>query len=674
MGASSMVNGRDGPTGAPSGGSVVRIRGLCKAYGSLRGFHGVDLEIRAGDIFGLIGPDGAGKSSLMKAMAGILTFDLGSLEVFGIRIDSERTAERIKDRIGFMPQGLGQNLYPELSVEESIDFFAQSRLVPRPALLERKDMLLQTTRLTPFRKRPVKHLSGGMKQKLGLICSLVHAPSLVILDEPTTGVDPLSRRDFWTILSQLRRRAVMTVVVSTTYLDEASRFHRLALFFDGRVVADGTPEEVLASVPGTVISLTTRYPAETTAALASRTMDAEVRGSRLRVFVRGAGREEAERLVAQSLDSVGVTATALHAEPPELEDVFIALLRDRKLLADEQRSAAFPPLESEPIGGLAGPGGGAPAIESLNLTRNFDGFRAVDGVSFTVARGEIFGLLGANGAGKTTVIKMLVGLLRPTAGSGRVAGCSMFKASREIRERIGYMSQVFSLYGDLTVIENIRLYAGIYGLDRRETRKRTEWIVEMAGLSGYEPQRARGLPVGVRQRLALGCALVHRPQILFLDEPTSGVDPVGRRRFWDILFTLSRHEGVSILITTHAMSEAEHCDRLALMHAGRVVAEGSPGEMKRQLEAEVGRILEVRTDRPLEVLDLLRQGGLEAATLHGRCIHIPASDRRALEDRVGELLAGSGIELHSLAERPLTMEDVFVYRVSALVKQGETPA
>jgi ABC-2 type transport system ATP-binding protein len=289
-----------------------------------------------------------------------------------------------------------------------------------------------------------------------------------------------------------------------------------------------------------------------------------------------------------------------------------------------------------------------------------------------VAGGEIFGLLGANGAGKTTVIKMLVGLLQPTQGSGTVAGHGMLHASREIRERIGYMSQVFSLYGDLTVVENIRLYAGIYGLDRQETRRRTEWIVEMAGLSGHEDHQTGGLPVGVRQRLALGCALVHRPRILFLDEPTSGVDPAGRRRFWEILFRLARHEGVALLITTHTMSEAEHCDRLALMYAGKIVADASPGEMKRQLAMEVGAILEVSTDSPVDALELLQRAGLQGVSLHGRQIHLPARDRRAMESRVRDILEPTGVRLLSMAEQPLTMEDVFVYRVSALEKGGRT--
>jgi ABC-2 type transport system ATP-binding protein len=504
-----------------------------------------------------------------------------------------------------------------------------------------------------------------MKQKLGLICTLIHDPRLVILDEPTTGVDPVSRRDFWAILARLLHATDITAVVSTAYMDEASRFHRLSLFFDGRVVAQGVPEAISASVPGTVVSLTTQRQAETLAALRARSLDVEVRGSQLRVFVTNAAAEEAAGLVGEALESIGAPSAALRSGRPELEDVFITLLRAKKLLTEEPAPARLPPHGAPPPHGK-GPREGAAAIEAKELVRDFGRFRAVDGVSFRVVSGEIFGLLGANGAGKTTVIKMLVGLLQPTGGTGYVAGHGMLQASREIKARVGYMSQIFSLYGDLTVVENIRLYAGIYGLSRQETRRRTGWIMDMAGLSGREDDLAAGLPVGVRQRLALGCALVHRPQILFLDEPTSGVDPVGRRRFWDILFRLSRHEGVAVLITTHHMSEAEHCDHLALMYAGKIVADASPQDMKRQLEAEMGGILEVNTDRPVEALDLLQRAGLDGVTLHGRHIHVPAADSRAMGSRVRQLLDGSGVRLLGMATQPLTMEDVFVYRVAAL--------
>ncbi|MCU0588513.1 MAG: ATP-binding cassette domain-containing protein [Syntrophobacteraceae bacterium] len=648
---------------------VARIRGLLKGYGGQQAVRGVDLEIAPEEIHGLIGPDGAGKTSLLKAMAGVLTFDAGSLQVFGIEIDSDRAAERIKDRIGFMPQGLGQNLYPELSIEENIDFFAQSRLVPRSIAAERREKLLGMTRLDRFRDRPMKNLSGGMKQKLGLICTLIHDPRLVILDEPTTGVDPISRRDFWAILSQLLGEGGTTAVVSTAYMDEASRFHSLSLLFDGKIVAQGTPDEISALAPGTVVSFEARRQAEAMESLRKLSPEVSVRGSRLRVFVGRAGEEESAQWVREALGPLEETA-ALRTARPELEDVFIALLREKRLLGEAPSPLVAMPAPDPGPREKGEPRTGRAAIEARSLVRDFGTFRAVDGVSFQVAGGEIFGLLGANGAGKTTVIKMLVGLVKPSAGSGHVAGQEMLHASREIRCRIGYMSQVFSLYGDLTVAENIGLYAGIYGLDRSKARGRAGWILEMAGLTGLEDHRTSALPVGLRQRLALGCALVHRPRILFLDEPTSGVDPVGRRRFWDILFHLSRHEGVAILITTHAMSEAEHCDRLALMHAGKLVADASPGVLKRQLESEMGRILEVTTDRPIEALDLLRAAGFEEAALHGRGIHLPALDLRAAEVRVRKALDGSGVSVLGMGEQPVTMEDVFVYRVSALERAG----
>ncbi len=691
MGDAAMVGETSSPPGRGAETPVVRIRGFSKAYGRTRAVRGVDLEVRPGEIYGLIGPDGAGKSSIMKAVAGVTTYDAGAVEVFGSLVDSEKSAERIKDRLGFMPQGLGQNLYPELSVEENIDFFAHSRLVEPKAIGERKERLLEMTRLASFRDRPMKNLSGGMKQKLGLICTLIHEPRLVILDEPTTGVDPVSRRDFWAILSLLLRERSITALVSTAYMDEASRFHRLSLFFDGRIVAQGAPEEVVASVPGALISL--RVPistngseasngpvspkapnqAEVLAGLRERFPEVEARGSRLRVFVKGAGEEEAASRVREALDAIGAGAVELRSSPPELEDVFIALLREKKIFKDEPFPAFLSPESAAAPSGFV-PKEGAAAIEAENLVRDFGGFRAVDAVSFRVAPGEIFGLLGANGAGKTTVIKMLVGLLPPTGGTGYIAGHGMLHASRAIKERIGYMSQVFSLYGDLTVVENIRLYAGIYGLDRGETRTRTEWIVEMAELSGHENHQTGGLPVGVRQRLALGCALVHRPPILFLDEPTSGVDPVGRRRFWDILFRLSRHEGVAILLTTHYMNEAEHCDHLALMYAGKIVADASPGEMKRQLEAEAGRILEVSADRPLDALDILEKAGFEGVALHGRQLHLATRDCRAAERLVLEALSEKGVRLLGVAEQPFSMEDVFVYRVLALEKSRRRAA
>ncbi len=642
--------------------TIVTVSGFVKRYKKHLAVDGVDLTVHKGEIYGLIGPDGSGKSSLMKAIAGVLTYDKGSVEVFGTLVDSERAAERVKQRIGFLPQGLGLNLYPDLSVEENIDFFARLRLVPERDLRERKTRLLAMTHLDKFRERAMKKLSGGMKQKLGLICTLIHEPELAILDEPTTGVDPVSRRDFWSILAALIQEKGMTALVSTAYMDEAERFHRLSFLSGGKVLASGTPTEVQALAPGSMVTVEATPQVEVIARLKKSFRQVESLGPLVHVFTDRVDQAAAKLEIETAL--AGLTPSAVRADKPELEDVFVALLL---------RSAE----RKESPGGLptstAAHGHDGLAIEAQGLIRDFGSFRAVDRVSFRVKQGEIFGLLGANGAGKTTVIKMLNGILSPTEGAGLVAGADMKTAGGTIKQRIGYMSQAFSLYMDLTVEENIRLFAGIYGLDTGAMNKRFQWIVGMAGLSGYESSLTSRLPMGVRQRLALGCALVHSPRVLFLDEPTSGVDPIGRRRFWEILSKLAREDGVAILITTHYMREAEHCDHLALMYAGRIVAEGAPADMKRHVEQEAGRLFEVVVDQPGLALAHVQQAGFRGAALFGTKLHVfcrdPVRDKacacRALEE--------SGVRVMSVNERSLSLEDVFVYHAMAL-EQAEQAA
>ncbi|MBI2748779.1 MAG: ABC transporter ATP-binding protein [Burkholderiales bacterium] len=569
MGQAAMV-GTDAP--------VVRVQDFVKRYRKQTAVDGASLSIERGEIYGLIGPDGAGKSSLMKAIAGVLSFEGGTLQVFGEKIDSEIAAERVKGRLGFMPQGLGLNLYPELSIEENIDFFAELRDVPPAELARRKHKLLAMTRLDNFRDRPMKQLSGGMKQKLGLVCTLIHEPELIILDEPTTGVDPVSRRDFWMILTQLLRERGVTALVSTAYMDEAARFHRLSLMFDGRVLIEGAPDAILREVPGALVELVAEPQVEALLRLKTRFAQAEAVGPKLRVFVPGATPQAARAQVEAQLE--GLMVSEIQVAAPKLEDAFIALLQQRQLAGPDDARQTQVWLDGEP------PKGDGIAIAARELSRDFDHFRAVDRVSFEVRQGEIFGLLGANGAGKTTVIKMLTSILPPTGGAGTVAGSDMRHASQAIKERIGYVSQAFSLYQDMTVQENLRLFARIYGVPGSRLAERMARVVALAGLSDVTAQLVSKLPMGIRQRLALACALVHGPRVLFLDEPTSGVDPIGRRRFWEILVHLARVEQVAILITTHYMSEAEHCDHLVLMHAGRVIADDSPAALKAALQKE----------------------------------------------------------------------------------------
>ena len=644
---------------------LVRVDGYAKRYGRRSAVAGVGLSIGRGEIYGLIGPDGAGKSSLMKSIAGVLAFDAGTVEVLGVCLDSEAAAEGVKDRLGFMPQGLGLNLYPELSVEENVDFFARLRLVPADALAQRKERLLAITRLARFRARAMKHLSGGMKQKLALVCTLIHEPELIILDEPTTGVDPVSRRDFWLILSEILHERGATALVSTAYMDEASRFHRLALMFDGRILAEGRPQDLRRRVPGVALQLRTEHQATALARLRAAFPQVQARGAWIHVFAQDRSATAAASEIRAVLDDIPVQE--LFDAEPELEDVVIASLRREKPAQPTAQAPHPPPApvrRPEPDGA---------AIAARELTRDFGDFRAVDRVSFSVRPGEIFGLLGANGAGKTTCIKMLTGILPPSGGEGTVGGMDMRRAGRAIKQRIGYVSQAFSLYTDLTTVENVRLFAGIYGLGRSETEERLAWTIASGGLAGYEHDTAGSLPMGLRQRLALGCALVHRPQVLFLDEPTSGVDPAGRRQFWEILFQLSRVQGVAILITTHYMSEAEHCDRLALMYAGAIVADAAPAELKRGVEEEAGSLLEIGASPVLPALGLLRDAGYADAALFGENIHLLARDPERAAPRLRETLAGAGIAVAHIRRRPLSMEDVFVHHVTRLEGGGARP-
>ena len=650
MGTTALVNdGRSTPT--------VRVQGFGKRYRNQVAVRSADLRIESGEFYGLIGPDGSGKSSLMKAVAGVLAFETGTVEVFGLPVDSETAAEKIKGHIGFMPQGLGLNLYPELSVEENIDFFASLREVTAEELTLRK--LLGMTRLEEFRQRPMKHLSGGMKQKLGLICTLIHAPELLILDEPTTGVDPVSRRDFWAILAELLRVQGITVLASTAYLDEASRFHRLSLMYEGEVIAEGAPEDICQIVPGSLVEVETASQIGAVARLRATFQQVESVGPLLRIFVPSGPPETARSQVAAALGSLPVTA--LRTAQPELEDAFVALLRQRQTnwLREHVATAGTERPSDRQFQNRV-------AIEACRLTRDFDSFRAADQVNFRVMQGEIFGLLGANGAGKTTVIKMLTGILPPSSGEGEVAGVDIRRTSRELKERIGYMSQAFSLYQDLTVLENLLLYARIYAITRAARGPRIDWILEMVELRGIEKRLAGKLPIGIRQRLALGCALLHRPRVLFLDEPTSGVDPIGRRRFWEILVQMARAECVAVLVTTHYMNEAEHCDHLALMHSGRIIADASPAALKLDLLREAGQLLEIAVDRPLAALEPLRAAGFEDVALFGRHIHLLARNPTQASSSIASVLERQGLTLYGISQREPSLENVFVYRILAL--------
>jgi ribosome-dependent ATPase len=485
---------------------VARLEHVTHRYGKTIALNDLTLDIPAQCMTGLIGPDGVGKSTLLALVSGVRKIQTGNVTVLDGNMADGAHRRASYGRIAYMPQGLGRNLYPTLSVSDNIDFFG--RLFGQGAAERRArifDELLPATGLDPFASRPCGKLSGGMKQKVSLCCSLMHDPDLLVLDEPTTGVDPLSRRQFWELIDSIRvRRPRMSVMVATAYMDEASRFDWLAAMDDGKVIARGAPKDILAQ-----------------------------------------------------------------AKKTTLDDAFIALLPPEKR-AQHQEVIVRPRTASDDK---------TPAIEAVGLTRRFGDFVAVDHVSFSIGRGEIFGFLGSNGCGKTTTMKMMTGLLPITEGSAKLFGKPMGADDMEARRNVGYMSQAFSLYSELTVRQNLDLHARLYHLPANEIQGRIKELLERYDLKDVADAKPESLPLGVKQRLQLAVAVLHRPRILILDEPTSGVDPIARDAFWRTLIDLSRNDGVTIFLSTHFMNEAERCDRISLMHRGRVLAVDTPKEL-----------------------------------------------------------------------------------------------
>ncbi len=475
-------------------------------------------------------------------------------------------------RIGYMPQRFG--LYEDLSVRQNLDLYADLQGVPARDRPARYAELMRMTALGPFTERRAGRLSGGMKQKLGLACTLVHPPDLLLLDEPTVGVDPVSRRELWQIIDHLTRAANVTVLFSTAYLDEAERCDAVLLIHEGRLLGSGPPGAFTAQLAGRSFFASAdvgRRRLQERLARAPGVIDAVIQGSRVRVVTALPAPPDAAGLAAD-LPGLAFAPTA-----PRFEDSFVAQLR--------ALGAGAPPPAPPPAPAAVAASPADDVIAVQRLTRRFGGFVAVNDVSFRVARGEIFGLLGANGAGKSTTFRMLCGLLPPSEGTLRVAGFDLRKAAAPARGRIGYMAQRFSLYGDLTVERNLRFFSSAYRLSGARQRQRIDWAVSEFDLASQLSAAARDLPLGFKQRLALACALMHEPDILFLDEPTSGVDPLARRDFWRRINALAE-SGVTVLVTTHFMEEAEYCDRLAIMAQGSVLTAGSPEAIKAAARSE----------------------------------------------------------------------------------------
>ncbi|HYW93884.1 MAG TPA: ATP-binding cassette domain-containing protein [Gammaproteobacteria bacterium] len=548
--------------------AVISLERVSRAFRAgariLHAVREVSFAAAAGQVTGLIGPDGAGKTTLMRLVAGLLLPDEGVVVV--LDRDMRREPLAAQAEIGYMPQRFG--LYEDLTVQENLDLYADLHSVPLADRPQRYAELTAMTGLAPFGDRLAGRLSGGMKQKLGLACTLVDPPRLLLLDEPTVGVDPVSRRELWEIVYRLVREHGTSVLLSTAYMDEAERCDEVILLSAGRVLGQGTPGHFSEPLRGRVFlgsAPRDRRRIRREAAALPGVIDATLQGESVRVLTRGAG----------PAPVVPDKEVIFRPTAPRFEDGFVALLRPG---GDGSRSLETPHVEPA---GTGTSGNDVRLIEVDGLTRRFGDFYAVRDLSFDVRRGEVFGLLGANGAGKSTTFRMLCGLLPASGGSARVAGVDLRRGRARARARIGYVAQRFALYGALSVAQNLAFFASAYDLTGRRRRERIEWVLEQFELGPYRDRESGTLPLGFKQRLALGAALLHEPDILFLDEPTSGVDPLARREFWSRINALAER-GVTVMVTTHFMEEADYCDRLAIMLAGGLLALGSPTEIKRR--------------------------------------------------------------------------------------------
>jgi ABC-type multidrug transport system ATPase subunit len=553
---------------------IISFKNVSKKYKKLFALKEINLDVIPSEITGIIGPDGSGKSTLLKICSGVLTYE--GTATF-MNKDLLKSPEAAKKHLSFMPQGLGLNLYMDLSIEENINFFAAIKNVSDAERDKLKDKLLEATGLAPFKDRLAKHLSGGMKQKLGICCSVISNPDILLLDEPSTGVDPLSRRQLWELLNGFITETGTTLVLATSYMDEAERCHSVRFLHEGKIIYTGDPEQLMT-------------------------------------------------------------------EEKDLEKAFFEMLLEGKEL----------PVYDIPFNVNLSKDDSS-AITISGVSKYFGSFKAVDNISLSIKRGEIFGFLGPNGAGKTTLLKCILALLKPDEGSINVLG--MQSGSAELRKIIGYMSQVFSLYGDLTVKENIELYGSLYNIDRTAFRERVKWVIEVSDIAGMENTIVNRLPLGIKQRLALGCSTLNLPSVLILDEPTSGVDPVARRSFWQLIRMLSDKMGITVIVTTHNLVEADYCDRIAIMNEGRVIAIDNPENLRKDFVSNSGEVYEIY---PETLLDTKIFSSTQIAiTPFGRRYHVWKKGLN--NNEIKALLDTRNIKYRYIRNILPPMEDVFIY-------------
>lgn len=645
-----------------STGAIIQVDNLLKRYkDGTEALKNLSLEVQPGELFGLVGPDGAGKSTALKILAGLMDPTSGNLKVLNARPGEARRY------IGYVAQGGA--LYPELSIDENLKYEAGMHGVSDKDFARLRETHLKNMGLLQFADRIASQLSGGMKQKLALCCALVTQPKVIFLDEPTTGLDPISRRELWQALAVLGQEGV-TAVVATPFLDEAERCHRVALMYDGAVHELGKPSELKKALGLSRLEFSVKNDIETVKALGSLSFEQSDNivdicpfGDRLEVLCKDlrAGKEE----LGIALAKANIQVKDVRESSPNLENVFITKLKE--LTNKEVRNVPFPSIREQFRSGKD-----AVALKAEKLNKVFGKFKAVDNVDLELKYGEIFGLLGANGAGKTTTIKMLCRLLKPTSGTVTILGDSSDHRSKNMRKRIGYMSQKFTLYDNLTVRENLEFYAGIYEIPLELRQRQIDWVIDACELDEIKDSLVRKLPLGWKQRIAFGAAVMHEPEIIFLDEPTAGVDPLARRQLWKLIRDFAAN-GAVVLVTTHYLDEAEFCNRMAFMATSQIVAQGSPQELREMPE---GELFEIKTDDAQAAFQALSER-LDhwRVSIFGSNLHVLLDQSEAELEDVKSILKSAECSVESIKPIPFSLEDAFIdivqHRGKRSSKRGE---
>jgi len=628
--------------------TVVEARSLFKSYGTLKAIDEISFEVRKGEIFGLIGADGAGKTTTFRIIGGVLGEGGGEIRVLG------STPREARPHVGYLTQPF--SLYQDLSVDENLNYAGGLREVPESDFSTRRGRYFKLFDMDRFTERLAGRLSGGMKQKLALTCALIADPSLLLLDEPTTGVDPVTRRDFWDALTSLATGG-MSIIVATPYLDEAERCHRVALMERGKIYDIDTPARFRSKMGITRLEVKVEplATAEDILAKSPEAQDVQRFGDRLDVMA--ARPDAAESDLRRLAEANGLKVTGIVRSQPTLENAFVGQLRKmRGTHIVPPFPKPSPPRKQKDV-----------VIGAKDLNKRFGSFQAVKNFQLEVRNGDIYGLLGANGAGKTTSIKIICGLIDPTSGSVTLLGKSKDLRSAEVRSRIGYMSQKFALYDDLTIGENLDFYARLYGVDESVRQDRKKWVLDAAELSGEEGMLTKSLPGGWKQRVAFGAAVMHEPEAIFLDEPTSGVDPLARRAMWRMINEFA-DRGAGIVVVTHYLEEAEQCNRLGFMVAGEIIAQGAPSEVKANMK---GSLYEVEVDRPdLALATLKKKFGASRVSLFGDRLHVVTENDEQKRQAVAAL-EEAGVRILTQKPVPFSLEDVFISLIES--RRSEIP-